>query len=53
MGFSPLKQRAGRNWLKKGFYKTHPEVRKKNAVNLSIARAIYAKNICKYIQRMG
>ena len=42
MGFSPLKQRAGRNWLKKGFYKRHPEVRKKNAVNLSIARAIYA-----------
>ena len=42
VGFSPLKQRAGRNWLKKGFYKRHPEVRKKNAVNLSIARAIYA-----------
>ena len=42
VGFSPLKQRAGRNWLKKGFYKRHPEVRKKIAVNLSIARAIYA-----------
>ena len=42
MGFSPLKQRAGRNWLKKGFYKRHPEVRKKNTVNLSIAQAIYA-----------
>ena len=42
VGFSPLKQRAGRNWLKKGFYKRHPDIRKKNAVNLSIARAIYA-----------
>ena len=42
VGFSPLKQRAGRNWLKKGFYKRHSEVRKKMAVNLSIARAIYA-----------
>ena len=41
-GFSPLKKRAGRNWLKKGFYKQHPEVRKKMAVNLSIARAIHA-----------
>ena len=41
VGFSPLKQRAGRNWLKKGFYKRHPEVRMKNAVNLSIAQAIY------------
>ena len=41
-GFSPIKKRAGRNWLKKGFYKRHPEVRKKMAVNLSIARAIHA-----------
>ena len=41
VGFSPLKQRAGRNWLKKGFYKRHSEVRKKIAVNLSIAQAIY------------
>ena len=42
VGFSPLKQRAGRNWLKKGFYKRHSEVRKKMAVNLLIAQAIYA-----------
>ena len=28
--------------MKKGFYKRHPEVRKKNAVNLSIAQVIYA-----------
>ena len=40
-GFSPIKKKAGRNWLKKGFYKRHPEVRKKMAVNLSIARAIH------------
>ena len=44
VGFSPLKARAGRNWLKKGFYKRHPEVRKKMAVNLSIAQAIYANS---------
>ena len=40
-GFSPIKQRAGRYWLK-GFYQRYPEVRKKMAVNLSIARAIGA-----------
>ena len=40
-GFSPMKRRAGRYWLK-GFYQRFPEVRKKMAVNLSIARAIGA-----------
>ena len=40
-GFSPVKKRAGRAWLK-GFYKRHPEVRKKISVNLNIARAISA-----------
>ena len=40
-GFSPIKQRAGRYWLK-GFYQRYPEVRKKMAVNLSIAHAIGA-----------
>ena len=40
-GFSPIKQRAGRYWLK-GFYQRYPEVRKKMAENLSIARAIGA-----------
>ena len=40
-GFSPIKQRAGRYWLK-GFCQRYPEVRKKMAVNLSIARAIGA-----------
>ena len=44
VGFSPLKARAGRNWLKKGFYKRFPEVHKKMAVNLSIARAIHANS---------
>ena len=38
-GFIPIKQRAGRYWLK-GFYQRYPEVRKKMAVNLSIACAI-------------
>ena len=38
-GFSPIKRRAGRYWLK-GFYQQFPEVRKKMAVNLSIACAI-------------
>ena len=41
-GFSPIKQKAGRSWLKKGFFKRHPEVRRKTAVNLNIARAISA-----------
>ena len=40
-GFSPVKMRAGRCWLR-GFYKRHPEVRSKVSVNLSIARAISA-----------
>ena len=40
-GFSPIKQRAGRYWLK-CFYQRHPEVRKKMAVNLLIAHAIGA-----------
>ena len=40
-GFSPIKQRAGRYWLK-GFFQRYPEVRKKMAVNLLIARAIGA-----------
>ena len=38
-GFSPIKRRAGRYWLK-GFYQQFPEVRKKMAVNLSIVHAI-------------
>ena len=40
-GFSPIKRRAGR-YLLKGFYQRFPEVRKKMAVDLSIARAIGA-----------
>ena len=40
-GFSPIKQRAGRYWLK-GFYQRYPEVRKKMAVNLSIVHVIGA-----------
>ena len=40
-GFSPIKRRSGRYWLK-GFYQQFPEVRKKMAVNLSIAHAIRA-----------
>ena len=40
-GFSPIKRRAGRYWLK-GFYQRFPEVRKKMAVNLLIVRAIGA-----------
>ena len=39
--FSPIKKSAGRKWLKH-FFKRHPEVKKKNAVNLSIARAMCA-----------
>ena len=39
--FSPIKKTAGRKWLKH-FFKRHPEVKKKNAVNLSIARAMCA-----------
>ena len=38
-GFSPIKRRARRYWLK-GFYQRFPEVRKKMAVNLLIAHAI-------------
>ena len=40
-GFSPVKQKAGRYWLK-GFYQWYPELCKKIAVNPSIARAIAA-----------
>ena len=40
-GFSPVKRKAGRCWLK-GFYKRHPEIRKKTSINLSIGRAIAA-----------
>ena len=42
-GFSPTKQKPGRYWLK-GFYKRFLKVRKKMAVNLSIARAIGANS---------
>ena len=38
-GFSPVKRKAGWCWLK-GFYKRHPEIRKKTSINLSIGRAI-------------
>ena len=49
-GFSPIKKKAGRNWLKKGFYKRNPEVRKKLAINLLIQRAMAANpfNINKF-----
>ena len=52
-GFSPIRKRAGRNWLKKGFYKRNPEVRKKLAVNLSIQRAMAANpfNITKFFDQ--
>ena len=38
-GFSPVKQKAGRYWLK-GFYQQFPELHKKIAVNFLIAWAI-------------
>ena len=40
-GFSPIKKRAGRNWLKY-FYKRQPDLKKKVASNLSIGRAMAA-----------
>ena len=40
-----MTKRAGRNWLKKGFYKRQPEVRKKIAVNLSIQLAMAANPV--------
>ena len=40
-GFSPVKQKAGRYWLK-GFYQWFPDLCKKIAVNLLIAHAIGA-----------
>ena len=40
-GFSPIKKRAGRSWLKY-FYKKHPDLKKKVASNLSIGRAMTA-----------
>ena len=40
-GFSPVKQKARRYWLK-GFYQRYPVLHKKIAVNLSIACAIAA-----------
>ena len=43
-GFSPVKRKAGRCWLK-GFYKRHPEIRKKTSINLSIGRAIAANPV--------
>ena len=43
-GFSPVKRKAGRCWLK-GFYKRHPEIGKKTSINLSIGRAIAANPV--------
>ena len=43
-GFSPVKRKAGRCWLK-GFYKRHPEIWKKTSINLSIGRAIAANPV--------
>ena len=43
-GFSPVKRKAGRCWLK-GFYKRHPEIQKKTSINLSIGRAIAANPV--------
>ena len=40
-GFNPVKQKAGRYWLK-SFYQWFPELHKKMAVTLSIAHAIGA-----------
>ena len=40
-GFSPVKKKAGKKWLK-GFMKRKPNFRKKNAQNLSAASAISA-----------
>ena len=43
-GFSPVKKRAGRKWLK-GFMKHKPKLQKKNAQNLSAARAMAANPV--------
>ena len=43
-GFSPVKRKAGRCWLK-GFYKRHPEIRKNTSINLSIGRVIAANPV--------
>ena len=44
-GFSPIKKRAGRNWLKY-FYKRQPDLKKKVASNLSIGRTMAANPGC-------
>ena len=43
-GFSPLKKKAGRSWLK-GFLKQYPKFKKKVSQNWSIARAIGANPV--------
>ena len=43
-GFSPIKKKAGRAWLR-GFMQRHPRLRKKNAQNLSAARAMGANPV--------
>ena len=43
-GFSPTKKRAGRAW-RKGFMDRRPQLRKKNAQNLSAARAMEANPV--------
>ena len=43
-GFSPIKKRAGRYWLQ-GFLRRHVELKKKNCVNLSLARAMGANPV--------
>lgn len=43
-GFSPLKRRAGRTWLKK-FLERQPKLRKKIVQNLSAARAMAANPV--------
>ena len=43
-GFSPIKKKAGRYWLK-AFLARHPNIRRKNSVNLSIARAMAANPV--------
>ena len=43
-GFSPVKKRAGRKWLK-GFMKRKPKLRERNAQNLSAACAMAANPV--------
>ena len=43
-GFSPTKKRVGRAW-RKGFMDRKPQQRKKNAQNLSAARAMAANPV--------